>query len=81
MIFAQVGAGILSIGLQHIFLLTLVNITHSAHLIRVKPVSVVAQAHIDSNTCGSHGSSEQQQYICLGDICALWGVSCSIPVC
>ncbi len=36
---------------------------------------MIAQAHIDSNTCGSHGSSEQQQYICLGDRSALWGVS------
>ncbi len=46
MIFAQVGPGVLSIGLQHIFLLTLVNITHSARLIRVKPVCMVAQAQI-----------------------------------
>ncbi len=45
MIFAQVDAGVLSIGLQHIYIL-LINITHSAHLIRVKPVGVVAQAHI-----------------------------------
>ncbi len=40
-------------------------------------VGVVAQTHIDSNTCGSHGSSEQQQYICLGDRSACWGVFCS----
>ncbi len=58
--FVIVGAGVLCIGLQCIILLTLVNITHSAHLIRVKPVGVVALAHIDSNKCGSHGSSEQQ---------------------
>ncbi len=38
---------------------------------------MVAQAHIDSNTCGSHGSSEQQQYICLGDRSACCGVFCS----
>ncbi len=37
---------------------------------------MVAQAHIVSNTCGSYASSEQQQYICLGDRSALWGVSC-----
>ncbi len=56
MIFAQ----LLSIGLQCIFLLTLVNITHS--LIRVKPVGVVAQAYIDSNTCGSCGAAAVHMY-------------------
>ncbi len=45
MIFAQVGAGVLFIGLQRISIL-LINITHSARLIRVKPVGVVAIAHI-----------------------------------
>ncbi len=55
--------------------------THSARLIRVKPVGVVAQAHIDSNTCGSHGSSEQQQYICLGDRSACWGCFVLFLVC
>ncbi len=45
MIFAQVGAGVLSIGLQRISIL-LINITHSARLIRVKTVGVVAKAHI-----------------------------------
>ncbi len=33
---------------------------------------MVAQAHIDSNTCGSHGSSEQL-HICLGDRSACRG--------
>ncbi len=74
MIYAQVDAGVLSIGLQHISIL-LINITHSVRLIRVKPVGVVAQAHIDSITCGSYGSSEQKQYICIGDRSTLWGVS------
>ncbi len=45
MIFAQVGAGVLSIRLQLISIL-LINITHSVCLIRVKPVSMVAKAHI-----------------------------------
>ncbi len=45
MIFAQVDAEFLSIGLQHISIL-LINITHSVCLIRVKQVGVVAQAHI-----------------------------------
>ncbi len=45
MIFVQVDAGVLSIGLQCICIL-LINITHSVRLIRVKPVGVVAQAHI-----------------------------------
>ncbi len=45
MILAQVDSEVLSIRLQHISIL-LINITHSARLIRVKPVSVVAQALI-----------------------------------
>ncbi len=45
MIFAQVGAGVLSIGLQHVSIL-LINVTHSARPIRVKPVGVVVKAHI-----------------------------------
>ncbi len=71
MIFAQVDPWVLFIGLQRVSIL-LINITHSVHLIRVKPVGMVAQAHIDSNTCGSHGSSEQQ-YMCLGDRSACRG--------
>ncbi len=45
MIFSKVGAGVLSIGLQRISIL-LINITHSARLIRAKPVGMVAKAHI-----------------------------------
>ncbi len=44
MIFAQVDAGVLSIGLQISILL--INITHSVRLISVKPVGMVAKAHI-----------------------------------
>ncbi len=45
MIFAQVGAGVLSIRFQRISIL-LINITHGVCLIRVKPVGVEAKAHI-----------------------------------
>lgn len=37
-------------------------------------VGMVGQAQMDSNTCSSHGSLGQQQYICLVIDLLVWGV-------